>query len=65
MKHLKRPMPRNRGGRPRSSEPKSTVSTWLPAEAHDRLIAVAQAKETSVSALVRQVLILNICTPRR
>lgn len=50
---------RNRGGRPRSAEQKSSVSTWLPTAAHDRLIAVASAKETSVSEIVR-VIILNV-----
>lgn len=53
--------PRNVGGRPRvSAEPMSTVSTWLPASAHDKLIKVAQAQDVSVAALVRNVLILNV-----
>jgi hypothetical protein len=48
------------GGRPRSPEVKSTLSTWLPASTHDQYIQAAKTRETSVSALVAQVLILNI-----
>lgn len=51
--------PRNRGGRPKSAERMSTVSTWLPASTHDRLIQVANAQEKSVSEIVK-VLILNV-----
>lgn len=47
-------------GRPRVNEPRSWVSTKLPASAHDRLCQIAAERETSVSALVRQILIVNI-----
>ncbi len=51
--------PRNRGGRPRIEEPRSSVSTWLPAHAHDRLIQIARERDTSVSAVVRSLLIIR------
>jgi hypothetical protein len=52
-------VPRRRG-RPRVSEPRSTVSTWLPAHAHDRLIQIAKREEQSISAVVRQLLIFRL-----
>jgi len=51
--------PRGRG-RPRATEQMSTVSTWIPASAHDKLIQVANAQEMSVSEVVRNVLIQNV-----
>lgn len=51
-------------GRPRfevrTQEPRSTVSTTLPASYHDRLIAFANQRGESVSSLVRQFLILRL-----
>jgi hypothetical protein len=52
--------PQRRRGRPRVSEPRSTVSTWLPAHAHDRLIQIAKREELSISAVVRQLLIFRL-----
>lgn len=52
--------PVNRGGRPRVDEPRATVSTWLPASYHDRLIELANQQDVKVSALVRQLLILRL-----
>lgn len=49
-------MPRPRG-RPRVEEPGTSVSTWLRPGEHDRLIQLAQRQDTSVSALVRSILI--------
>lgn len=43
-------------GRPRVEEPRSTVSTWVWARHHDALIKLAQKREMSVSALVREIL---------
>lgn len=43
-------------GRPKADEPKSTVSTWLPTHEHDKLIRLANERDTSVSALVRELL---------
>lgn len=51
------PRPR---GRPRVNEPRASVSTWLPAGAHDRLIRLAQQQEQSISATIRQLLILRL-----
>jgi hypothetical protein len=47
-------------GRPRVSEPRSSVSTWVPASYHDRLIEMASAKDISVSMLVRSMLMLQL-----
>ena len=47
-------------GRPRVSERRSSVSTWLPAGAHDRLIALAKAEERSISSLVRHFVVLQL-----
>ncbi len=49
-----------RVGRPPSDRPHNSVSTWLPSDAHDRLIKLANAREQSVSSLVRQLLILRL-----
>ena len=54
-------VPRGRqGGRPRVEEPRASVSTWLPAGAHDRLIELAKREEQSVSATIRQLLIFQL-----
>lgn len=54
------PQPRPRG-RPRVHEPRATVSTWVPATLHDRLVKMAeQHTDGNVSALVRRLLILRI-----
>lgn len=47
---------RRKPGRPRSDEPKTTVSTWLPTKEHDRLIRLANERDQSVSQTVRQIL---------
>lgn len=45
---------RRRPGRPREIQGDgSAVCTWLDAREHDRLIAIATQKRTSVSAVVR------------
>lgn len=49
-----------RRGRPRVSEPGTSVSTWLRPDEHDRLIKLANARETTVSSLVRSLLILRL-----
>jgi hypothetical protein len=50
--------PRRRG-RPRV-EPHQAVTTWLPVGDYDRLLRLAQAHDASVSATVRQLLILRV-----
>lgn len=47
-------------GRPRAAEPGSRLTTWIPGTTHDRLIALANRRGESVSALVRQLLILRL-----
>ena len=47
-------------GRPRVNEPGSSVSTWLPAGYHDKLIEMANQREVPVSALVRQLIIMRL-----
>jgi hypothetical protein len=52
--------PPGKPGRPRVSEPGSSVSTWLRQADHDHLIQLAQRHDLSVSALVRQLLTRRI-----
>lgn len=47
---------RRKAGRPRSQEPKSTVSTWISAREHDRLIRLANEREQTVSKTVLQII---------
>lgn len=49
-----------RRGRPRAEQEMTTISTWIPASYHDRLIRLANKREQSVSSLVRQLLILRL-----
>lgn len=51
------PRPR---GRPTVDAPLSYVGTRLPVPYHDRLIQLAKHQDKSVSALVRQLLILKL-----
>jgi predicted HicB family RNase H-like nuclease len=53
-----------RPGRPRAKEPRTSVSAWIPASEHDRLIELAKAKEMSLSAFVRKVLRDKVCRRR-
>lgn len=47
-------------GRPRVAEPSTSVSAWVPNGTYDRLVRLANEREQSVSALVRDLLILRI-----
>lgn len=47
-------------GRPRVDEPLERVSTRLPIPVYDRLVAIANERDTSVSMLMRQLLILRL-----
>ena len=49
-----------RRGRPRVDEPYERVSTRLPLPTYDRLVEVANERGTSVSLLVRQLLVLQL-----
>ena len=47
------------GGRPRViDEPGTSLSVWLPVSAYDRFVKLADARRQSVSAYVREVLII-------
>lgn len=45
--HVRKP------GRPRVTEARSSVSTWIPVSQHERLIQMARQREVSVSALIK------------
>lgn len=53
-----------RRGRPLGSttvtEAHTSVMCWIPASLHDRLIALAQREEQSISATIRALLILKL-----
>ena len=51
------PKPR---GRPRVEEQGTCVSAWVRPNEYDRLVKMANARETSVSSLVRSLLILKL-----
>lgn len=50
-------------GRPRSPEPKSSVSAWIPARQHDTLASIAKQHGTSVSKVVGRLLTTAMRTP--
>jgi hypothetical protein len=47
-------------GRPRATEPMARVSTWVPVRVLDRLIAVSNQRERSVSETVKRLIILRL-----
>jgi hypothetical protein len=49
-----------RGGRPRVSDRHAPVSTWLPTDTYEQLLALAKRRETSLSATVRALLIFRL-----
>lgn len=51
---------RPKRGRPRSAEPGSSLSVWVPVSHHDQLITMAKKHRTSVSRLVRTLLVLQL-----
>lgn len=67
MDHKKPRVPlETKRGRPRTvcreQETGSTVTSYLPAAYHDRLVSIAQQRQISVSTLVRNLLILRLPT---
>lgn len=56
---MKRP-PGRPVGSTRVEEPRASVSVWLPASAHDRLIELAKKEEQSISKTVKQLLMLKL-----
>ena len=47
-------------GRPRVDAPLERVSTRLPVPVYDQLTTIAKQRETSVSMVVRQLLVLRL-----
>lgn len=47
-------------GRPRVEEPKTSVSSWVEAKHYDQLVKLANQREQSVSALVRDLLTIRL-----
>jgi hypothetical protein len=56
---MKRPPGRPLGST-RVADPCSSVSVWLPASCHDRLIKLAAKEEQSISKTIRQLLLLKL-----
>jgi hypothetical protein len=54
------PAAKAKGGRPRVAEPGVPVSTWLPPREYDKILRLAKAQETTVSALMRSWLRLRL-----
>lgn len=51
---------KRRGGRPRATEPRSSVSTWIPVSQHDQLVRLANQREVSVSTLVKSLIYVGL-----
>lgn len=49
-----------RRGRPRSEQPCTSVSTWVPTPYHDRLIKMANQRGMTVSSLVKQIIVIQL-----
>ena len=50
-------------GRPRAAEPSTNVCTWLKTKDYDRLLRLAARRDTSVSAILRRLVVTRL--PRR
>jgi len=59
-KTIASPPPVNRGGRPRVVDGRASVSTWLPSGVYDQLRELAKRDDASLSATVRQLLIVRL-----
>lgn len=49
-----------RRGRPQADEPGTTVSAWLRNSEHDQLVRLANKQDTSVSSLVRTLVVQRL-----
>ena len=47
-------------GRPPAEEPSTSLSTWIPTQHYDRLAKHANRQGVSMSALVRDMIILQL-----
>ena len=54
------PIQKNRGGRPPAREPGTSLTIWVPTQAHDRIVRLAERDNRSVSAFVRRLVILQL-----
>lgn len=54
------PVPPRPRGRPRAIEPKGSISVRLPSAYYDRIFDLAKRHDQSISATVRQLLILRL-----
>ena len=52
--------PPAKGGRPRAAVPGVRVTTWIKTPDYDRLLALAQHHEKSLSGVVRELLHLKL-----
>jgi hypothetical protein len=57
---VKRPPGRPLGSTRVTTDPCSSVSVWLPASCHDRIIKLAAKEEQSISKTIRQLLLLKL-----
>jgi len=55
-----KPVPPRGRGRPRVEAPLERVSTRIPTPHYDRLVRLANKRDQSVSALIRQLLVLKL-----
>jgi hypothetical protein len=46
-------------GRPKAEEPGASITAWVPQSEYDRLCRLANQREESLSALVRELLKLK------
>jgi hypothetical protein len=53
------PRPR---GRPRAQEPSTPLTAWVKTSEYDRLVRLANKRETTVSSLVRDLIKLRMPT---
>lgn len=53
-------IPRSRGGRPAFAEPHTTVTAYIPVSQYNRLVELANQRDQSVSAMVKQLLVFRL-----
>ena len=52
--------PSRRPGRPRAPEPSTPLTTWIPLDSYDKLVAEAGRDGHTLSSLVKSILLLHI-----
>jgi predicted HicB family RNase H-like nuclease len=53
-----------RRGRPPALEPSTSLTVWIPTKYYDRLARAANGRDQSLSALVRQILVMQLGSER-